>query len=141
MRIEKFLKEFDKVKKDSKKAEQKYKSKKKEEVVSKRYRRFERGEPSRLLALEVAMRRLQDCLDKERVLIGKDEFEEQIRDEVAQAFKEEELKKAGEMFRKGVGHGIRTAYCAFGLRKANRSWFTDSTGKSWLDLQTRNRAD
>ena len=43
MRIEKFLKEFDKVKKDSKKAEQKYKSKKKEEVVSKRYRRFERG--------------------------------------------------------------------------------------------------
>ena len=83
------------------------------------------------------MRRLQDCLDEERVLIGKDEFEEQIREEVAQAFKEEELKQAGEMFRKRVGHGISTAYCAFGLRKANRSWFTDSTGKSWLDLQKR----
>ena len=83
------------------------------------------------------MRRLQDCLDEERVLIGKDEFEEQIREEVDQAFKEEELKQAGEMFRKRVGHGIRTAYCAFGLRKANRSWFTDSTGKSWLDLQKR----
>ena len=135
--VEKFLKEFDKVKKDSKKAEQKYKSKKKEEVVSKRYRRFERGEPARLLALEVAMRHLEDCLDEERVLIGKDEFEERIRDEVAQAFKEEELKQAGEMFRKRVGHGISTAYCAFGLRKANRSWFTDSTGKSWLDLQKR----
>ena len=135
--VEKFLKEFDKVKKDSKKAERKYKSKKKEEVVSKGYRRFERGEPARLLALEVAMRHLEDCLDEERVLIGKDEFEERIRDEVAQAFKEEELKQAGEMFRKRVGHGISTAYCAFGLRKANRSWFTDSTGKSWLDLQKR----
>ena len=62
-------------------------------------------------------------------------------EEVAQAFKKEELKQAGEMFRKRVGHGIRTAYCAFGLRKANCSWFTDSTGKSWLDLQTRNQAD
>ena len=141
MDIEKFLKEFDKVKKDSKKAEKKYKSKKKEEVVSQRYRRFERGEPARLLALEVAMRHLEDSLDEERVLIGKDEFEERIREEVAQAFKEEELKKAGEMFRKRVGHGIRTAYCAFGLRKANCSWFTDSTGKSWLDLQTRNQVD
>ncbi|QNI60979.1 hypothetical protein SynTAK9802_00683 [Synechococcus sp. TAK9802] len=139
--VEKFLKEFDKVKQDSKKAERKYKSKKKEEVVSKGYRRFERGEPARLLALEVAMRHLEDCLDEERVLIGKDEFEKRIRDEVAQAFKEEELKQAGEMFRKRVGHGISTAYCAFGLRKANRSWFTDSTGKSWLDLQTRNQAD
>jgi hypothetical protein len=138
---EKFQKEFDKVKKNSKKAEQKYKSKKKEEVVSKRYRRYERGEPARLLALEVALRRLEDSLDDERVLIGKDEFEERIRDEVAQAFKAEELKQAGEMFRKRVGHGISTAYCAFGLRKANRSWFTDSTGKSWLDLQTRNQSD
>ena len=138
---EKFLKEFDKVKKDSKKAERKYKSKRKEEVVSKGYRHFERGEPARLLALEVAMRHLEDCLDEERVLIGKDEFEERIRVEVAQAFKAEELKQAGEMFRKRVGHGISTAYCAFGLRKANRSWFTDSTGKSWLDLQTRNQAD
>lgn len=87
--VEKFLKEFDKVKKDSKKAERKYKGKRKEEVVSKGYRRFERGEPARLLALEVAMRHLEDCLDEERVLIGKDEFEEKIRDEVAQAFKEE----------------------------------------------------
>ena len=136
--IKKFLKEFDKVKKDSKKA---YKSKKSEEVVSKRYRRFERGEPARLLALEVAMRHLEDSLDEERVLIGKGEFEERIREEVAQAFKKEELKQAGEMFRKRVGHGISTAYCAFGLRKANRSWFTDSTGKSWLDLQTHNQAD
>ena len=34
------------------------------------------------------MRHLEDCLDEERVLIGKDEFEERIRDEVAQAFKE-----------------------------------------------------
>ena len=80
--VEMFLKEFDKVNKDSKRAERRFKSKKKEE-----------------------------------------------------------LKQAGEMFRKRVGHGISTAYCAFGLRKANRSWFTDSTGKSWLNLQTRNQSD
>ena len=64
-------------------------------------------------------------------------FEERIRKEVAEAFTPAELIQAGEMFRKRVGHGISTAYCSFGLRKANRSWFMDSTGKSWLDLQTR----
>ena len=138
---DKFKEEFITIKKDSTKAEKNYKSKNKEAVVSKQYRRFERGEPARLLAIEVAIRHLENSLDEERVLIGKDDFEEKIREEVAQAFTEEELKQAGEMFRKRVGHGIGTAYCAFGLRKANRSWFTDSTGKSWLDLQTLNQKD
>ena len=101
----------------------KYKSKKKEEVVSKRYRRFERGEPARLLALEVAMRHLEDSLDEERVLIGKDEFEERIREEVAQAFKEEELKQAGEMFRRRVGYRINPD------REGNR-WLKSVNGEN-----------
>jgi len=132
-----FGKEFSKVKKDSKKAEKKYKRKRKPEVVSKQYRRYERGEPARLLAIEVAQRNLQQCLDDDRLLFGKDEFEECVMREVEFSFTEKELKKAGEMFRKRCGAGLSTAYCAFGLRKENRSWFTDSTGKSWLNLKTR----
>ena len=135
--MDKFKEEFITIKQDSTKAEKKYKSKKKEAVVSKHYRRFERREPARLLALDVTLRHLHDSLEQERVLIGKDEFEERIRKEVAEAFTPAELIQAGEMFRKRVGHGMSTAYCSFGLRKANRSWFMDSTGKSWLDLQTR----
>ena len=132
-----FGKEFGKVKKDSKKAEKKYRRKRKPEVVSKQYRRYERGEPVRLLAIEVAQRNLQQCLDDDRLLFGKDEFEDCVMREVEFAFTEKELKKAGEMFRKRCGAGLSTAYCAFGLRKENRSWFTDSTGKSWLNLKTR----
>ena len=132
-----FGKEFSKVKKDSKKAEKKYKRKRKPEVVSKQYRRYERGEPIRLLAIEVAQRNLQQCLDDDRLLFGKDEFEDCVMREVEFAFTEKELKKAGEMFRKRCGAGLSTAYCAFGLRKENRSWFTDSIGKSWLNLKTR----
>ena len=132
-----FGKEFGKVKKDSKKAEKKYRRKRKPEVVSKQYRRYERGEPVRLLAIEVAQRNLQQCLDDDRLLFGKDEFEDCVMREVEFAFTEKELKKAGEMFRKRCGAGLSTAYCAFGLRKEKRSWFTDSTGKSWLDLKTR----
>ena len=90
--VEKFLQEFEKVKKNSKKAERRCKGRRKQEAVSEGYGCFERGEPARLLALEVAMRHLEDCLDEERVLIVRHEFEERIRDEVAQAFKEEELK-------------------------------------------------
>ena len=47
--------------------------------------------------------------------------------------------KAGyaQMFFKRLGEGLSTAYCAFGLRKYNSSWFTDSYGKEWLDLKTR----
>ena len=43
----------------------------------------------------------------------------------------------GEMFSKRLGEGLSTAYFAFGLRKYNSSWFTDSYGKEWLDLKTR----
>ena len=132
-----FLTEFEQLKKDSKKAERSYKSKRKPEFISKQYRRFERGEPVHLLAIEVAQRNLQQCLDDDRLLFGKDEFEECVMREVELAFTEEELKKAGEMFLKRCGAGLSTAYCSFGLRKEKRSWFTDSRGKSWLDLKTR----
>ena len=130
-------KEIKQVKKDSRKAERNYKSKRKPEVISKQYRRYERGEPARLLTIEVALRNLQKCLEDERLLFGKDEFEECVMKEVEFAFSERELKQAGEMFRKRCGAGLSTAYCSFGLRKTNRSWFTDSTGKSWLNLKTR----
>ena len=130
-------KEFEQVKKDSKKAERNYRSKRKSEVISKQYRRFERGEPARLLTIEVALRNLQKCLDDERLLFGKDEFEECVMKEVSFVFSEKELEQEGEMFRKRCGAGLSAAYCSFGLFKKNRSWFIDSTGKSWLDLKTR----
>ena len=130
-------KEFEQVKKDSKKAERNYRSKRKPEVISKQYRRFERGEPARLLTIEVALRNLQKCLDDERLLFGKDEFEECVMKEVSFEFSEKELEQEGEMFRKRCGAGLSAAYCFFGLKKKNLSWFTDSTGKSWLDLKTR----
>ena len=130
-------KEFEQVKKDSKKAERNYRSKRKPEVISKQYRRFERGEPARLLTIEVALRNLQKCLEDERLLFGKDEFEECVIKEVSFIFSEQELEREGEMFRKRCGAGLSAAYCSFGLFKKNRSWFIDSTGKSWLDLKTR----
>ncbi len=130
-------KEFEQVKKDSKKAERNYRSKRKSEVISKQYRRFERGEPARLLTIEVALRNLQKCLDDERLLFGKDEFEECVMKEVSFEFSGKELEQEGEMFRKRCGAGLSSAYCFFGLKKKNLSWFTDSTGKSWLDLKTR----
>ena len=135
--IDLFLIEFEQLKKDSKKAERSYKSKRKPEFISKQYRRFERGEPVHLLAIEVAQRNLQKCLDDERLLFGKDEFEECVMKEVSFVFSEKELEQEGEMFRKRCGAGLSAAYCSFGLFKKNRSWFTDSTGKSWLDLKTR----
>ena len=136
--VDKFLEEFDKVKQDSKKAEERYKNKKKPEVISRNYRRFERGEPARVLAMEVALQRLQQSLEDENMLLDKQVFEADVSAEVSQAFTQEELKNEGEMFRKRVGHGISTAYCAFGLRKFNDSWYTDEQGKSWLDLKTIN---
>ena len=80
--IDLFLIEFEQLKKDSKKAERSYKSKRKPEFISKQYRRFERGEPVHLLAIEVAQRNLQKCLDDERLLFGKDKFEECVMKEV-----------------------------------------------------------
>jgi hypothetical protein len=92
------------------------------------------------LAIEMAQRNLQKCLDEERFLFGKDDFEECVMKEVSFVFSEQELEQEGEMFRKRCGAGLSDAYSFFGLRKENRSWFTDSTGKSWLDLKTRTQA-
>ena len=65
------LEEFNKIKQDSMEAEKRYKSKKKPEVISKNHRWFERGEPELLLALEAALRRLQQFLEDENMLLDK----------------------------------------------------------------------
>ena len=130
-------KEFEQVKKDAKKAEKRYKSKRKPEVISKQYRRYEQSGPVKNRTIAVAQRNLQKCFEDERLLFGKDDFEECVMKEVAYLFTERELQQEGEMFRKRCGAGLSTAYCSFGLFKKNRSWFTDSTGKSWLNLKTR----
>ena len=133
--LEEFHKEFKKLKKDSDKAKKKYKCKNKPKTVSSNYRRYERGQPVRILAIDEALRQLKVCVESERFLLGKAEFEQRVMDSVSAEFTTKEIE--GEMFSKRLGEGLSTAYCAFGLRKYNSSWFTDSYGKEWLDLKTR----
>ena len=129
--------EIENLKKDSRKAKRQYQSKRKPDAVSKNYRRYERGEPVRLLAIEKALLQLKDCVEGGRRLVDKDEFEKCVLDAVSMEFSDEEIQDEAEMFRKRLGDGLSTAYCAFGLRKSNRSWFIDSSGKAWLDMETR----
>jgi hypothetical protein len=133
--LEEFHKEFKKLKKDSDKAKKKYKCKNKPKTVSSNYRRYERGQPVRVLAIDEALRQLKVCVESERFLLGKAEFEQRVMDSVSAEFTTKDIE--GEMFSKRLGEGLSTAYCAFGLRKYNSSWFTDSYGKEWLDLKTR----
>ena len=133
--LEEFHKEFKKLKKDSDKAKKKYKCKNKPKTVSSNYRRYERGQPVRILAIDEALRQLKVCVESERFLLGKAEFEQRVMDSVCAEFTTKDIE--GEMFSKRLGEGLSTAYCAFGLRKYNSSWFTDSYGKEWLDLKTR----
>ena len=129
--------EIETLKKDSRKAKRKYQSKRKPDAISRNYRRYEGGEPVRLLAIEKALFQLKDCVEGGRRLVDKDEFEKCVLDAVSMEFSDEEIQDAAEMFRKRLGEGLSTAYCAFGLRKSNRSWYIDSSGKAWLDLDTR----
>jgi hypothetical protein len=89
----------------------------------------------RVLAIDEALRQLKVCVESERFLLGKAEFEQRVMDAVSAEFTTKDVE--GEMFSKRLGEGLSTAYCAFGLRKYNSSWFTDSYGKEWLDLKTR----
>ena len=133
--LEEFHKEFKKLKKDSDKAKKKYQRKSKPKTVSSNYRRYERGQPVRVLAIDEALRQLKVCIESERFLLGKAEFEQRVMDAVSAEFTTKDVES--EMFSKRLGEGLSTAYCAFGLRKYNSSWFTDSYGKEWLDLKTR----
>lgn len=129
--------EIKSLKKDSRKAKQKYQKKRKPDVVSKNYRRYERGEPVRLLAIEKALLQLKVFLEGGYSLVRKDEFEKSVLDAVSLEFSQQEIQDEAEMFRKRLGEGLSTAYCAFGLRKSNNSWYIDSSGEAWLDLDTR----
>ena len=133
--LEEFHKEFKKLKKDSDKAKKKYKCKNKPKTVSSNYRRYERGQPVRVLAIDEALRQLKVCVESERFLLGKVEFEQRVMNAVSAEFTTDEVES--KMFSKRLGEGLSTAYCAFGLRKYNSSWFKDSYGKEWLDLKTR----
>jgi hypothetical protein len=132
-----YQREIENLKKDSRKAKRQYQSKRKPDAVSRNYRRYERGEPVRLLAIEKALVQLKDCVEKGRRLVDKDEFEKCVLDAVSMEFSHKEIQDEAEMFRKRLGEGLSTAYCAFGLRKSNRSWYIDSSGKAWLDMETR----
>ena len=132
-----YQREIETLKKDSRKARRKYQSKRKPDAVSKNYRRYERGEPVRLLAIEKALLQLKECLEGGSSLVRKDEFEKSVLDAVSVEFSKQEIQDEAEMFRKRLGAGLSTAYCAFGLRKSNKSWYVDSSGKAWLDLDTR----
>ena len=133
--LEEFHKEFKKLKKDSDKAKKKYKCKNKPKTVSSNYRRYERAQPVRVLAIDEALRQLKVCVESERFLLGKVEFEQRVMNAVSAEFTTDEVES--KMFSKRLGEGLSTAYCAFGLRKYNSSWFKDSYGKEWLDLKTR----
>ena len=132
-----YQREIEDLKKDSRKAKRQYQSKRKTDAVSKNYRRYERGEPVRLLAIEKALHQLKDCVEGGRRLVDKDEFEKCVLDAVSMEFSHKEIQDEAEMFRKRLGEGLSTAYCAFGLRKSKRSWYIDSSGKAWLDMETR----
>ena len=132
-----YQQEIKELKKVSRKAKRQYQSKRKPDAVSKNYRRYERGEPVRLLAIEKALQQLKDCVEGGRRLVDKDEFEKSVLNTVSMEFSHKEIQDEAEMFRKRLGDGISTAYCSFGLRKSNRSWYTDSSGKTWLDMETR----
>ena len=133
--LEEFHREFKQLKKDSDKAKKKYKYKNKTKTVSINDRRFERGHPVRVLAIDEALRQLKVCVESERFLLGKVDFEQRVMEAVSAEFTSKEVQS--EMFSKRLGEGIGTAYSAFGLRKYNDSWFIDSYGKAWLDLKTR----
>jgi len=132
-----YQREIETLKRDSRKARRKYQSKRKPDAVSKNYRRYERGEPVRLLAIEKALLLLKECVEGGRSLVRKDEFEKCVLDAVSMEFSQQELQDEAEMFRKRLGEGLSTAYCAFGLRKSNKSWYVDTSGNAWLDLDTR----
>ena len=91
-----------------------------------------------MLALEAALRRLQQFLEDENMLLDKQVFEEGVSAEVALAVTQEELLNKVEMFRKRFGNIISTAYCAFGFRRFNDFWYTNEQEKSWLDLKMIN---
>ena len=82
-----FHREFKQLKKDSDKAKKKYKCKDKPKTVSIELPPLrDEGSPVRVLAIDEALRQLKVCVESERFLLGKVEFEQRVMDAVSAEF-------------------------------------------------------
>jgi hypothetical protein len=86
------------------------------------------------LARQECHNQLLTNLQEGTLIFEREPFEQEIRKRVCALLKEQEIAKYGEMMLPYLGNGIQFGYLVTGLKKKNRGWYPNESGKVVIDL-------
>ena len=78
-------------------------------------------------------------LQKGTLIFEREPFEQEIRKRVCALLTEQEIANYGEMMLPYLGNGIQFGYLVTGLKKKNRGWYPNKSGKVVIDLNNIQR--
>lgn len=106
----------------------------KSKARSKKHRKSAELNVIRNLARQECHTQLLKNLQEGVMIIEREPFEQEIRRRVCALLTEEEIAKYGDMMLPYLGNGIQFGYLVTGLKKKNRGWYPNESGKVVIDL-------
>jgi hypothetical protein len=101
---------------------------------ARKYRKSAELNVIRNLARQECQTELLKNLQEGTLIIERGPFEQEIRRRVCALLTEEEIARYGEMMLPYLGNGIQFGYLVTGLKKKNRGWYANESGKVVIDL-------
>ena len=106
---------------------------------AKKYRKSAELNVIRNLARQECHNQLLMNLQKGTLIFEREPFEQEIRKRVCALLTEQEIANYGEMMLPYLGNGIQFGYLVTGLKKKNRGWYPNKSGKVVIDLNNIQR--
>jgi hypothetical protein len=106
----------------------------KSKARSKKHRKSAELNVIRNLARQECHTQLLKNLQQGVMIIEREPFEQEIRRRVCALLSEKEIAKYGDMMLPYLGNGIQFGYLVTGLKKKNRGWYPNDSGKIVIDL-------
>ena len=106
----------------------------KSKARSKKHRKSAELNVIRNLARQECHTQLLKNLQEGVMIIEREPFEQEIRRRVCALLTEAEIAKYGDMMLPYLGNGIQFGYLVTGLKKKNRGWYPNESGKVVIDL-------
>ena len=106
---------------------------------AKKYRKSAELNVIRNLARQECHNQLLMNLQEGTLIFEREPFEQEIRKRVCALLTEQEIAKYGDMMLPYLGNGIQFGYLVTGLKKKNRGWYPNESGKVVIDLNNMQR--
>jgi len=108
-------------------------------ACAKKYRKSAELNVIRNLARQECHNKLLINLQEGTLIFEREPFEQEIRKRVCALLTNQEISRYGDMMLPYLGNGIQFGYLVTGLKKKNRGWYPNESGKIVIDLNNIRR--